>query len=35
MTKVFDPGDRDRFAIYTLGRDARCIKGWDDAAEEE
>lgn len=31
----FDPADRDRFAIYTLGRDARCIKSWDDAAEEE
>lgn len=30
----FDPLNADRFAIYTLGRDARCIKSWDDASEE-
>lgn len=30
----FDPLHRDPFAIYTLGRNARCIKSWDDAAEE-
>ena len=30
----FDQVNVDRFAIYTLARDARCIKSWDDAAEE-
>jgi hypothetical protein len=30
----FDPANADRFAIYALGREARCIKSWDDAAEE-
>lgn len=30
-----DSQNPDRFTILTHGRNARCIKSWDDAAEEE